>query len=399
MFALSARSAATAASAAARRSFFSATTRPAAATSSADGTSATTFDFTDKTFTTHNCEGPNDSTTLTRDDSLSLFRTMTAIRRLETACDQAYKSKLIRGFCHLSNGQEAIAAGMEAAITKDDSIITAYRCHGFTMTRGGTPTEIIAELMGRRAGSSHGKGGSMHLFAPEFYGGNGIVGAQVPMGAGIALAHKYRKRAAMCFSMYGDGAANQGQVFEAYNMSKLWNLPVAYVCENNMYGMGTSAARAAASTKYFTRGDYIPGVRVDGMDVLAVREACRYAREWTVDRQKGPIVLEMVTYRYGGHSMSDPGTTYRTREEIQQMRSENDCINGLKKRILSAGLATEEELKTIDKEVRALIDNAVAEATASPEPDMSELFTDVYAKGTEPQFLRGRTVDETHFFH
>nr|KAJ3419925.1 alpha subunit of pyruvate dehydrogenase [Polyrhizophydium stewartii] len=309
----------------------------------------------------------------------------------------AYKGKLIRGFCHLSTGQEAIAAGMEAAITKNDSIITAYRCHGFTMTRGGSPTEIIAELMGRRAGSSKGKGGSMHLFAPEFYGGNGIVGAQVPVGAGIALAHKYRDRNAMCFSMYGDGAANQGQVFEAYNMSKLWKLPVAFVCENNMYGMGTAASRAAASTKYFTRGDYISGARVDGMDVLAVREACRYAREWTL-ADKGPIVLEMVTYRYGGHSMSDPGTTYRTREEVQHMRSTSDCINGLMDRIIQSGLATEEELKAIDKKARATIDKAVAEAKASPEPDMSELFTEVYAKGTEPTYLRGRIPSENHYF-
>lgn len=310
---------------------------------------------------------------------------------------KAYKSKLIRGFCHLSTGQEAIAAGMEAAITKDDSIITAYRCHGFTLTRGASPTAIIAELMGKKIGSSQGKGGSMHLFANEFYGGNGIVGAQVPIGAGVALAHQFRGKKAMCFSMYGDGAANQGQVFEAYNMAKLWSLPVTFVCENNMYGMGTSASRAAASTKYFTRGDYIPGVRVNGMDVLAVQEACKYARDWNISG-KGPLVLEMVTYRYGGHSMSDPGTTYRTREEIQHMRSTSDPISGLKERLLKSGLATDDELKQIDKAARAEIDQAVVDAKAAPEPPLSELFTDIYVKGTEPSFLRGRSSDETHHF-
>jgi pyruvate dehydrogenase E1 component alpha subunit len=251
--------------------------------------------------------------------------------------------------------------------------------------------------MGRVAGTSFGKGGSMHMFANEFYGGNGIVGAQVPVGAGIALAHKYRNKKAMCFSMYGDGAANQGQVFEAYNMAKLWDLPVVFVCENNKYGMGTADKRAAASIKYFTRGDYIPGIRVNGMDVLSVRQGCEYARDWTLSG-KGPLVMELVTYRYGGHSMSDPGTTYRTREEIQHMRSTSDPITGLKEKLLSNGLATEEELKKIDKHIKAEIDQAVAEAKASPEPQLSELFTDIYAKGTEPASMRGRTPDEVHHF-
>jgi pyruvate dehydrogenase E1 component alpha subunit len=297
----------------------------------------------------------------------------------------------------LSTGQEAVAAGMEAAITRDDSIITAYRCHGFTYTRGQTPKAILAELMGRVAGTSLGKGGSMHMFAHEFYGGNGIVGAQVPIGAGIALAHKYRNKKAMCFSMYGDGAANQGQVFEAYNMAKLWDLPVVFVCENNKYGMGTADKRAAASIKYFTRGDYIPGIRVNGMDVISVRQGCEYARDWTLSG-KGPLVMELVTYRYGGHSMSDPGTTYRTREEIQHMRSTSDPITGLKDKLLSNGLATEEELKKIDKQIKADIDQAVAEAKASPEPELSELFTEIYVKGSEPVAMRGRTPDEVHHF-
>ncbi|KAJ3345328.1 alpha subunit of pyruvate dehydrogenase [Kappamyces sp. JEL0680] len=358
---------------------------------------STKFEFSEGSFDTHNCPRPAGETTATRDELINLFKVMVEIRRLEMACDQAYKAKQIRGFCHLSIGQEAVAAGMEAAIQRNDSIITAYRCHGFTLTRGQSSMAIIAELMGRKTGTSFGKGGSMHLFGNEFYGGNGIVGAQVPVGAGIALAHKYRNNNSMCFALYGDGAANQGQVFEAYNMAKLWGLPVAFVCENNNYGMGTAAARAAASTRYFARGDYIPGIRVDGMDVLAVREASKYARDWTL-ADKGPIVLEMVTYRYGGHSMSDPGTTYRTREEIQHMRSTRDPINGLKDRILKNELATEDELKQIEKSIRADIDKAVSQAQASPEPELSELYTDIYAKGTEPPFIRGVTHDQGQRF-
>ncbi|KAJ3075040.1 alpha subunit of pyruvate dehydrogenase [Quaeritorhiza haematococci] len=358
---------------------------------------AFTFKLAENSFATHNCETPALMTTVTKEELLEMYKNMVAIRRIETASDQMYKQKLIRGFCHLSSGQEGVAAGMEAAITKDDSVITAYRCHGFTYVRGASATAILAELTGRTAGCSKGKGGSMHMFAHEFYGGNGIVGAQVPIGAGIALAQKYLNKKAMTFALYGDGAANQGQVFEAYNMAKLWTLPVVFVCENNMYGMGTSAHRAAASTKYFTRGDYIPGLRVNGMDVLAVREGCKYAREWTLSG-KGPLVMEMVTYRYGGHSMSDPGTTYRTREEIQHMRSTNDPIIGLKMKLMENGVATEEELKAIDKEIRTMVDQATNEAKTSPEPSMDELYTDVYVPGTEPTFIRGCANDEGRSF-
>ncbi|KAJ3016822.1 alpha subunit of pyruvate dehydrogenase [Thoreauomyces humboldtii] len=356
-----------------------------------------TFTFPESHFAYHNCGPIPLEVETNKTEMLEIYKNMAQIRRLETASDQLYKAKLIRGFCHLSTGQEAVAAGMHAAIAKDDAIITAYRCHGFTLLRGASAMSILAELMGRRDGCSRGKGGSMHMFAHEFYGGNGIVGAQVPIGAGIALAQKYLEKGTMTFAMYGDGAANQGQVFEAYNMAKLWNLPVVFVCENNKYGMGTSDKRAAASTTYYTRGDYIPGLRVNGMDVLAVREACKYAREWTLSG-KGPMVMEMSTYRYGGHSMSDPGTTYRTREEIQHMRSTNDPITGLKERILAHEIATEEDLKKIDKEARTEIDRAVVEAKESPEPDLSELFTDIHTKGNEPLFLRGCTPDETHHF-
>ncbi|KAJ3218420.1 alpha subunit of pyruvate dehydrogenase [Dinochytrium kinnereticum] len=374
-------------------SFFSnlfSTSQPnrASEAASTDGSKSFTFDFPDNSFAVHNFPALPTQTSATRDELITMYRTMQVIRRLEQASDMLYKSKLIRGFCHLSTGQEAVATGMEDAITKEDSIITAYRCHGFTLVRGASAKAILAELMGRVDGTSLGKGGSMHMFANEFYGGNGIVGAQVPVGAGIALAHQYRNRKAMCFALYGDGAANQGQVFEAYNMAKLWSLPVVFGCENNRYGMGTSAHRAAASTKYYTRGDYIPGIQVNGMDVLAVRDACKVAREWTIGGN-GPLIMEFVTYRYGGHSMSDPGTTYRTREEIQHMRSTNDPITGLKNRIIDSGAGTEEELKKIDKEVRQEIDQATAEAKASPEPPVSDLYTEIYAKGSEPPSVRG----------
>lgn len=237
----------------------------------------------------------------------------------------------------------------------------------------------------------------MHMFTHEFYGGNGIVGAQVPMGAGIAFAHKYLGRQNVCMALYGDGAANQGQVFEAYNMAALWKTPVIFACENNNYGMGTASTRAAASVNYYTRGDYVPGIRVNGMDVLAVREAVRWAKQYVLEH--GPLVMEFETYRYGGHSMSDPGTTYRTRDEVTRMRTTSDPITGLKERILSSGAATEEELKELDKKARAEVEEAVEWAKASPEPDVSELYTDVYIKGSEVPTLRGRDVSETHRYH
>ena len=232
----------------------------------------------------------------------------------------------------------------------------------------------------------------MHMFTTEFYGGNGIVGAQVPLGAGIALAHQYRSRPNICVSLYGDGAANQGQVFEAYNMAELWKLPVIFACENNNYGMGTSTARASASVNFYTRGDYIPGIRVNGMDVLAVREAMRWGKERAL--KHGPLVMEFETYRYGGHSMSDPGTTYRTREEVARMRATNDPITGLMERIVAAGAATEEELKALDKKARKEVEDDAEWAKMSPEPEMAELWTDIYVKGEEVDKLRGRSKVE-----
>ncbi|KAJ2369305.1 alpha subunit of pyruvate dehydrogenase [Coemansia sp. RSA 2607] len=365
---------------------------------SAASSDTVTFEFSDKTFEGYNIDVPSSSVTLTKTDAIALYREMQMVRRLEMAADSSYKHKLIRGFCHLCTGQEAVPVGIEGAITKEDAIITAYRCHGFTYMRGAAPVGILAELMGRKDGVSKGKGGSMHMYAPNFYGGNGIVGAQVPLGAGIAFAQKYNNEKTCTLALYGDGAANQGQVFEAYNMAKLWDLPVIFVCENNKYGMGTAAGRAAANTDYYTRGQYIPGIRVNGMDVLAVRQAVAYAREYATSG-KGPLVLEMKTYRYGGHSMSDPGTTYRTREEIQHMRSTSDPITGYKHRLVDAGVISEEQLKAIDKEAKTLIDEALATAKATPEPAASELWDDVYVKGTEVPYLRGRVAEETHYYN
>lgn len=353
--------------------------------------------LSDQSFDMYELDPPSLDIKVTKPELLKMYEDMVTVRRLEMAADALYKAKKIRGFCHLSTGQEAIAVGMEKAITPDDSIITAYRCHGFTYMRGGSVKSIIAELLGRKEGISYGKGGSMHMFAKNFYGGNGIVGAQVPVGAGIAFAQKYREQKNSTFTLYGDGASNQGQVFEAYNMAKLWGLPCVFACENNKYGMGTAANRSSALTDYYKRGQYIPGIRVNGMDVLAVKTACEFAKEYTTSEGGRPLVMEFVTYRYGGHSMSDPGTTYRTREEIQQMRSTNDPIAGLKAKILEWGVVEESELKDIDKAARAGVDEEVKAAEASPVPnnDMTTLFEDIYVKGSAPEFFRGRIVEET----
>ncbi|RKP25139.1 Dehydrogenase, E1 component [Syncephalis pseudoplumigaleata] len=356
-----------------------------------------TIDLPTLAFEVYECDSPSLAVTISKQELLDMYREMVVIRRMEMAADGLYKAKMIRGFCHLCTGQEAVPVGMERGITKDDVIITAYRCHGYTYVRGASVTSIIAELLGNELGVSKGKGGSMHMFAKNFYGGNGIVGAQVPVGAGHAFTQKYLNQQACTFALYGDGAANQGQVFEAYNMAKLWDLPAVFVCENNMYGMGTSSKRSSASTEYYTRAGYIPGIKVNGMDVLAVRQVCAYARELAITGH-GPMLLEMVTYRYGGHSMSDPGTTYRTREEVQHMRSANDPSTGLKQRILDNSVADETTLKQMEREIRAEVDAAVAQAKAGKEPAESELFTEIYLKGSEPAELRGRDIEETHYY-
>ncbi|KAI9782361.1 MAG: alpha subunit of pyruvate dehydrogenase [Geoglossum umbratile] len=358
-----------------------------------------TVNLSDESFETYDLDPPPYTLDVTKAELKKMYYDMVSIRRMEMAADRLYKEKKIRGFCHLSTGQEAVATGIEHAISKEDSVITAYRCHGFALMRGGTVKSIIGELLGRREGIAYGKGGSMHMFTKGFYGGNGIVGAQVPVGTGLAFADKYLGRANTTVCLYGDGASNQGQVFEAYNMAKLWSLPILFGCENNKYGMGTAANRAAALTDYYKRGQYIPGLKVNGMDVLAVKAAVQYGKQYTLAGH-GPLVLEYVTYRYGGHSMSDPGTTYRTREEIQRMRSTNDPIAGLKQKLLDWEVVTEEELKNIDKDARKYVDDEVAEAekAAPPDPTPQILFEDIYVKGSEPDFMRGRIPDENYYY-
>ncbi|GJN00166.1 hypothetical protein PR202_ga17577 [Eleusine coracana subsp. coracana] len=329
-------------------------------------------------FKPHLIDPPSRSTTTTAAELASFFRTMLLMRRFEIAADSLYKSKLIRGFCHLYDGQEAVAVGMESSLTRRDAIITAYRDHCLYLARGGDPVSAFAELMGRKAGCARGKGGSMHFYKRDanFFGGHGIVGAQVPLGCGVAFAQRYRKEGTVTFDLYGDGAANQGQLFEALNMAALWKLPVVLVCENNHYGMGTAEWKASKSPAYYKRGDYVPGLKVDGMDVLAVKQACKFAKDHVL--ANGPIILEMDTYRYHGHSMSDPGSTYRTRDEIAGIRQERDPIERVRKLLLAHDFATAQELKDLEKEIRKEVDAAIAKAKESPMPDPSELFTNVY---------------------
>ncbi|XP_045453686.1 probable pyruvate dehydrogenase E1 component subunit alpha, mitochondrial isoform X2 [Melitaea cinxia] len=318
---------------------------PVAVTSNAKYSTKSESTFEIKPFKLHKLDkGPAQSATLTAEDALKMYEKLAALRRIETASGNLYKEKIIRGFCHLYSGQEAVAVGMRAAMRDVDTVITAYRCHGWTHLMGVSLVGVLAELTGRRSGCSRGKGGSMHLYGKNFFGGNGIVGAQVPLGAGLAFAHKYRGDGGVSFALYGDGAANQGQLFEAYNMAKLWDLPCVFVCENNGYGMGTSVDRSSASSEYYTRGDYIPGIWVDGMDVIATREATRFAIDYC-SSGKGPLVMEMETYRYSGHSMSDPGTSYRTRDEVQEVRQTRDPITSFKEKIIASELVTPDQLK------------------------------------------------------
>ena len=318
-------------------------------------------------------------TKLPKQALLKLYRDMLMIRRFEEKAGQLYGMGFIGGFCHLYIGQEAVVVGMQSAITPKDSVITTYRDHGHMLACGMDPKGIMAELTGRIDGFSKGKGGSMHMFSVEknFYGGHGIVGADVPLGTGIAFAHKYRDNGAICLTYFGDGAVNQGQVYEAFNMASLWKLPVIYIIENNQYAMGTSLARGSATTELYRRGDGfgIPGKQVDGMDVLAVRaagvEAVEYVREGN-----GPFLLEMKTYRYRGHSMSDPAK-YRSKEEVEDYKEHHDPIETLKKRLLGDKVAGDEDFKTIETDIKKIVVEAAEFAQQSPEPPESDLWTDV----------------------
>jgi len=310
-----------------------------------------------------------------------LYSDMLLIRRFEEKAGQLYGMGLIGGFCHLYIGQEAVVVGMQSSIGPGDEIITAYRDHGHMLAAGMDPKGVMAELTGRGSGYSKGKGGSMHMFSREksFFGGHGIVGAQVPIGTGIAFANRYRANGAVCLTYFGDGAANQGQVYEAFNMAELWKLPVVYVIENNQYAMGTSVERSSAQAMLSKRGVSfnIPGEEVDGMDVEAVLAAGRKAVDWCRSG-KGPIILEMKTYRYRGHSMSDPAK-YRTRDEVQAVREKRDPIEHFGQKLVTRGIASEDDLKAIDKETRHVVNVASEFASESPEPEPKELYTDVLA--------------------
>lgn len=315
------------------------------------------------------------------EELLKFYREMLLIRRFEERVGQLYGMGLIGGFLHLYVGQEAVIVGVENAVTREDPMVTSYRCHGHMLMRGENLTRVMSELTGRSTGSSKGKGGSMHMFSPEngFFGGHGIVGAQVPIGTGIALSLKYRGLSNVCFTFLGDGAANQGQVYESYNMAALWKLPIVYVIENNQYGMGTSIARASAQTEFFRHGEGlgIPGIKCDGMNVFSVKDSALEAAAF-VRAGNGPMIVEMNTYRYRGHSISDPAK-YRPKEEVKEVRETRDPINQVEEIIIEKGIVDHAGLKKIDQEIRSTVRKAAEVAKEENFPSPSELYTDVYA--------------------
>jgi pyruvate dehydrogenase E1 component alpha subunit len=318
-------------------------------------------------------------TNFTKDQELSSYRSMLEIRRFEERAGQLYGMGFIGGFCHLYIGQEAVVVGMQMCLKEGDQVITGYRDHGHMLACGMSARGVMAELTGRRGGLSKGKGGSMHMFSKEknFYGGHGIVGAQVSLGTGLAFANRYRGNDNVSLAYFGDGAANQGQVFESFNMASLWKLPCIYIVENNRYAMGTSVNRASAQTNFAARGSafMIPGMQVDGMDVRAVHAAGEAAVKHCREGH-GPYILEMMTYRYRGHSMSDPAK-YRSKDEVQKMRSEHDPIEQVRERLLEKKWASEDDLKAIEKDIRDMVADAAEFAQSDPEPDVSELYTDI----------------------
>jgi len=324
---------------------------------------------------------PTKKTNASADELKAYYKTMLLIRRFEEKAGQLYGMGLIGGFCHLYIGQEAVVVGLEATTKEGDSRITTYRDHGHMLACGMNPDGVMAELTGREGGYSRGKGGSMHMFSKEkkFYGGHGIVGANVPLGAGVAFADKYKGNDNVTFTYFGDGAANQGQVYETFNMAALWKLPVIFVIENNQYAMGTSQQRSTSSAEIWERGKAfgIPGEAVDGMDVQAVKDAGERAVKHARSGD-GPYILEIKTYRYRGHSMSDPAK-YRTREEVQKMRDERDPIEQVRNILLENKYASEDDLKAIDKEIKKIVNDSAEFAKTSPEPAPEELWTDIYA--------------------
>jgi pyruvate dehydrogenase E1 component alpha subunit len=321
---------------------------------------------------------------ISAEEALKAYEDMLLIRRFEERAAQLYGMGLIAGFCHLYIGQEAVVVGIQSILKPQDTLITAYRDHGHMLAAGMDPKGVMAELTGRIGGYSKGKGGSMHMFSREknFFGGHGIVGAQVPLGTGLAFAHKYKEDGGVCITSMGDGAANQGQVYESYNMASLWKLPVVYVVENNHYGMGTSVARSSAGPNYFARGQgwNIPGEKVDGMEILQVQEAARRAVAHARSG-KGPYILEMDTYRYRGHSMSDPAK-YRSKEEVEGVKEKRDPIDHFKEYMVKTLKIPEPQIKSIEDKIKVIVAEAVEFSKTSPEPDPSELYTDVLKEGS-----------------
>jgi pyruvate dehydrogenase E1 component alpha subunit len=318
-------------------------------------------------------------TAFSKEQELKAYTDMLEIRRFEERAGQLYGMGFIGGFCHLYIGQEAVVIGMQMCLKDGDQLITGYRDHGHMLAAGMSQRGVMAELTGRRGGLSKGKGGSMHMFSKEknFFGGHGIVGAQVSLGTGLAFANRYRGNDNVSLAYFGDGAANQGQVFESFNMASLWKLPCIYIIENNRYAMGTAVNRASAQTNFASRGAafMIPGMQVDGMDVRAVHAAGQVAVKHCREG-KGPFILEMLTYRYRGHSMSDPAK-YRSKDEVQKMRSEHDPIEQVRERLLEKKWASEDDLKAIEKDIRDQVADAAEFAQNDPEPDASELYTDI----------------------
>jgi pyruvate dehydrogenase E1 component alpha subunit len=357
-----------------------------------------TIDVGADAFETHNFEKPSTQVTTNKEEMIRFLTEMYTMRRMEITNDTEYKARNIRGFCHLYDGQEAVASGMNFSLDKEDSWITSYRCHCVALLRGSSVQEVFEEMFGFVGGTAKGRGGSMHFYrkSANFFGGQGIVGAQVPVGAGLAFANKYMSKPGekmnIAVAGYGDGAANQGQIWEAANMAKLWGLPVALYIENNHYGMGTSTKRSSCNDHYYTMGGRtIPGIKIDGMNVLSVKQGVAAVRDWCASGN-GPIYMEFDTYRYHGHSMSDPGTTYRTREEVGSVRQSRDPIEYVKKVILDNSFATEAEIKDIEKNIRNSVQEALVRAKAGSFPPSEDLYRLVYADKDgkdEPQkFLR-----------
>lgn len=349
---------------------------------------------------TFNLEGrklPTETET-NKEELMHYFKELTTMRRMEIVLDNLYKAREIRGFCHLYDGQESIALGIEEAVTFEDCLITAYRDHCQAYVRGDSVHQIVAELMGKRTGSTKGKGGSMHFYRKKtnFYGGHGIVGAQTALGTGLAFSLKYKNQPNVSITMYGDGAANQGQLFESANMAALWKLPCIYVCENNQYAMGTSTARGAASTDYYKRLAPVPGIRFEANNVFTVREITKFAKEYSV--KEGPICLEMKTYRYHGHSMSDPGVTYRNKQEIDEYRKNKDPIAMVRNIILEHKCATEDELRDIDRNIKKECEDVVEQVRKDSYPDAEDLVKDIYIEDNNNRMVIRNVEYDKSFF-